>query len=282
MQEDIKQELPRVLIVILNYNTYEMTLQLVKELKRINYSNYQVMVIDNCSTNKSKEILDSKKIDENYLFVESDKNAGYAAGNNIGIRYAIAQGYEYTWILNNDIKILDTDVLLKLVGAAEADENVACVGPKIVNRDNNVTPPYVDRPNLWSMTVGLRREKAKRAKYINETRKVYRVYGCCMLLKNRFMELVNGFDEQTFLYFEEDILAEKLLTIGAYSKYVSSSSILHMHAVTVKQEQRNHSIKRVKTVLDSMEIYLKQYRDFNIVSRNLCKLVRAMILLLRT
>lgn len=90
---------PKVLVVILNYKTPQLTLNLVDALKTIHYQAFDIMVVDNNSPDDSAKVLQKGAENNDYLFYANHVNAGYAAGNNIGIRYAIQHGYQYTWIL---------------------------------------------------------------------------------------------------------------------------------------------------------------------------------------
>lgn len=271
---------PKVLIVILNYGTFDLTLKIITELReKLDYNNYSIMVIDNCSPNESANILKEKSYEMDYIFVANEKNTGYAAGNNIGMRYAIHNGYKYSWIINNDLVLTDKKVLKKLVEVAEKNEKAACIGPKITDINGNVVGPYVERPTRWSQTIGIGIAKKKRMAHCFESGIVYRVYGCCMLVKNSVMQKVDYMDERTFLYCEEDILAEKLLKIDAYSYYCADTEIVHLESMTVNREHGNKSQKKCDLVMKSMDIYLREYRHYGLLSRFICKTVRKIIIM---
>ena len=145
-----------VLIIILNYKTYQLTLNLIEQLKKLNYPSFDILVIDNNSSNESGKILKEKANILNYIFIQNSKNTGYAAGNNIGLKYAIVNNYDYSLIANNDLKILDNNFLEVLVNVAENNSHIACVGPKVIDINNNIVPPYINKPTKRSMTIGLR------------------------------------------------------------------------------------------------------------------------------
>lgn len=270
----------KVLIIILNYKTYKMTIDLVEQLKTLDNSLFDIMIIDNHSPNESALILGKYAKDNGLIFFKNNINSGYAAGNNIGIRYGTNSGYQYSLIMNNDLKIVDSDFIQKLI-IAGSDKTVACIGPKIIDLDGNPIAPYCNRPSFYSLTLGIKKEKVLRLKRTDKSGRVYRLFGCCMLLKNEVMKKVGFMDESTFLYCEEEILAERLLKMGYTSYYCSETSIVHMESSTVKKEGDILSRKRVMPIMDSMEIYLKKYRGFNIVQIRICQLVRFMILLKR-
>lgn len=90
-------------IVILNYNDFEDTVECIKSIRSLNYDDsYEVVIVDNGSSNNSYEYLSKRYSDEgNIAVLETGRNPGYAAGNNIGIDYGVKNGAEYICILNN-------------------------------------------------------------------------------------------------------------------------------------------------------------------------------------
>ena len=266
---------PKVLIVILNYGTYEMTVNLIKELRAdLEYGDYDIMVVDNCSPNESAEILEARSHELNYIFYANKTNAGYAVGNNIGIRYGIEQGYDYSWILNNDVELREKNVLTHMV-------DIGCIGPMIYTLDGTVCAPYCRRPTFWSMTGGISAEKKYRQLFINKSGEVYRVYGCCMLLMNKAMVAVDCMDERTFLYFEEDILAERMLSKGFVSYYDAEVSVTHKESSSMKQMSKNRKKLQIRETEKSMDLYLKEYRRYPAVVRWVCKSIRNLIIHIR-
>ena len=273
---------PKVLIVILNYGTYDLTIKLIKDLKTdLDYENYDIMVVDNCSPNESAKVLEEKSVELEYIFYANKINAGYAAGNNIGIRYGIEHGYAYSWILNNDVELREKNVLKHMVGIAEADNRIGCVGPKIYSMSGAPCAPYCRRPTLWSMTGGIGVEKEYRQRFIDKPREVYRVYGCCMLLKNKVMQEIDCMDERTFLYGEEDILAERMLAKGYISYYDADVSVTHKESTSMKRMSKNRKKLQISETSRSMEIYLKEYRSFSWLARWACKATRSLTIYMR-
>ena len=273
---------PSVLIVILNYGTFERTLKLIRELQvELEYNNYEVMVVDNCSPNESAEVLKKNSKEMNFIFYENETNAGYAAGNNIGIRYGIENGFDYSWILNNDVELREKNVLAHMISIAERNPKVGCVGPMIYTFDGSICAPYCRRLTLWNMTFGIAAEKKYRKKYIHVSREVYRVYGCCMILNNKAMADVDCMDERTFLYGEEDILAERMLAKEYVSYYDAAVSITHKESTSMKKMLKNRKEVQIRETNKSMELYLKEYRKFSVMARWVCKLVKRLIIQIR-
>ena len=273
---------PKVLIIILNYGTYEMTIDLIIQLRaELEYENYAIMVVDNASPNESAEVLEKSSNDLNFVFYANKANAGYAAGNNIGIRYGIKHGYDYSWILNNDVELREKNVLSHMVGIAEKDERIGCIGPMIYSLDGTICAPYCRRPTFWSLTGGIGAEKKYRQQYIYQSREVYRVYGCCMLLKNKAMAGIDCMDERTFLYGEEQILSERLIHKGFSTFYDSEVSVTHKESGTLKTVSKRSKELRIRESEKSREIYLKEYRGFPKPLRMICHLFWRIVYSLR-
>ena len=273
---------PKVLIVILNYGTYQMTINLIKEVhSNLHYMNYNVMVVDNCSPNESAKVLETKSHEMNFIFYANKTNDGYAAGNNIGIRYSIEHGYDYSWILNNDIELREKNILTHMIEIAEKDEHIGCIGPMIYTLDGTICAPYCRRPTFWSLTGGISAEKRYRQQFIDKSGKVYRIYGCCMLLKNKAMAAVDCMDERTFLYGEEDILAERMLSKGFVAYYDAEVSVTHKESSSMRQMSKSRKKLQIRETGKSMDLYLKEYRHFPWVVRWTCKSVRSLIIKIR-
>lgn len=272
---------PKVLVVILNYKTPQLTLNLVDALKTIHYQAFDIMVVDNNSPDDSAKVLQKGAENNDYLFYANHVNAGYAAGNNIGIRYAIQHGYQYTWILNSDVLLTDPNVLKVMVERAEADVHVGVVGPLIVSRDDTEVGPYLYRPTLWRSTLGIFADKKSRMNHIHKAGRVYRVYGCCMLLKNEAMEKCDCMDERTFLYSEEDILAERLLKYGYYAYYEPKTKVKHNESSSMRTLTMDQIRKKDKEVSKSRTLYYKEYLGYNSFEIRLIHLARWCISLAR-
>lgn len=92
----------KIMIILLNYNNYKDTIECINSIKQNTSENnfiYEIVVVDNKSTNESLAKL--KEI-EGITLIEANENAGFSAGNNIGIKYALDNKSEYILLLNND------------------------------------------------------------------------------------------------------------------------------------------------------------------------------------
>jgi len=107
---------PLVYIVILNWNQYDDTKECLDSLPKINYPNYRVVLVDNGSHDKSGERLKSEF--PQHVFIFSEKNLGFAEGNNVGIQKALEdKNCDYIFCLNNDT-IVEPNFLDELIKIA--------------------------------------------------------------------------------------------------------------------------------------------------------------------
>ena len=90
-----------VSIITINYNQAELTCKLIDSLRKCSYQNFEVIVVDNASTNDNPEIIREQNPD--VLLIKSSENLGFSGGNNLGIQWAKG---EYCLFINNDVSII--------------------------------------------------------------------------------------------------------------------------------------------------------------------------------
>lgn len=261
----------KVAVIILNYKSWKDTIKEIEICNNIlNIKSSDIIIIDNCSPNDSGEKLAKESNEEGFVFIESNENKGYGAGNNIGLRYAYDEGYEYALILNNDIIVNDSELIMKLLQVFKAEKNVAVVNPDIYSPEGHLFNRDAVRPSFIDYTIGLRhyKNKGRKVDNIDGYGYVYRPQGCCMMVDVKKMNEVDYFDEKTFLYFEESILAEKLLEKGYKCACNYTTSIIHNHSKTVKSTFDINKIIKINN--KSFDYYLRKYRKFNWLQIKIC------------
>lgn len=270
-------------IIILNYNTYDMTLDLIDELFRIcPQERCQIIVIDNASPNESAEVLEKKaEMNGKFIFIKNDKNGGYAAGNNIGLRYAVGHGFKYSLVINNDIEIDSYNQIANMIELMEKTTSIGAVSPRIIGKDSKKDPPiYFKKPSFWDLSFGIKANNKQRYQFDeNRNAKIYAPRGSCMLLRNEDIKLINFLDEHTFLYYEEPILAERLDMIGKNCWLCGESEVIHNHAVTISKAINKKKI--IETITNSYKYYLSSYRKFNKIQVAICLGIRKIAIAVR-
>lgn len=224
---------PKVSIILLNWNSGEVTKDCIASLHKTNYQNYEIVVVDNGSVDGSDEELASKF--HNIVLLKNKMNMGFAGGNNIGIKYALASGADYVLILNNDT-IVNENFLSEMVKIALKNESCGMVTGKIYYHDNPEIIWYaggiINKFTLRTKHLG--QNERENGKY-SEISHVSFISGCCMLVKKSLIEKIGAFDERFFAYAEDLDWSLRAIKAGYNLVYVPSAKLWHKVSVTVKK-----------------------------------------------
>ena len=216
---------PRVSIIILNWNSYEVTLECLRSLGKITYRNFEVVLVDNGSVDGSAERL-AESVPEIRL-IRNGKNLGFAAGCNVGMRDALARGAEWVLLLNNDT-VVAPDFLTHLIQVAEKDPNIGVLNPKIYFFDPPDRLSYAggvhQRWRLFPRTFGLRQKDAGQ---FDRVREVNFLSGCAMLIKADVIRQIGLFEEIYFHFFEDIEWSLRATRAGFKGMYVPQAVIWH-------------------------------------------------------
>jgi GT2 family glycosyltransferase len=227
---------PRVSIVILNWNSYQVTLDCLVSLRNMDYRNFEMVLVDNGSVDGSPARL-LENVPEIRL-IRNATNLGFAGGCNAGIRDAIRRGTDYVLLLNNDT-IVAPDFLSQLVRVAGSDEKIGAVSPKIFFFDHPDRLNYAGgehrRWRLFPKVFGLRQLDDGR---YDKIRKVSFLTGCAFLIKAEVVRKIGVLEEVYFHFYEDIEWSLRVLKAGYKTMYVPSSVIWHKeHYVTDKNQE---------------------------------------------
>lgn len=153
-----------VAVVILNYNTFEDTVECVNSIRKQDYQQdcIHIVIVDNSSTDDSADRLKKEFYGQNVHFLQSKKNLGFANGNNLGILYAREILHtNYVYLVNSDVEFYDTNVLSETMSAVE--DGIAVIAPEIINL--KYEPAYLARLQLPTFKE-LKKEYLKRKIYL--------------------------------------------------------------------------------------------------------------------
>ena len=235
-------------VVILNYNTFEDTVVCVDSIKKYTAcSSYKVYVVDNASPDKSGQLLASKYAqDDKVQVLSSEKNLGFSGGNNIGIRAALKEGFEYVYLLNSDI-ILQNDAFAFMQEAFASNKDLAIVGPSIYNpkgkyvqfaRYGITTKSYLLGKKFFKILLPHVKNKSRFVVYPTDKDFVFdgMVSGCCFGMSSVFIKQNNCLDENLFMYYEEDILAYVLQKANKKAMIVNEARVIHNEGVSTQKK----------------------------------------------
>lgn len=227
---------PFVVIVVLNWQQAQLTTECVKSLLALEYSNFQILIVDNGSQDGSTAVLQGL-LSSRVSLVCLDQNLGYAGGNNAGIRYALEHNADYVLVLNNDT-IVSPGLLTTLTRAAASDRSVAAVTPKI---------RYMHKPNhIWAAGgeinwwLGRARSRGRnqldRGQFDQSADLDYAT-GCCILFRKSALNEIGLFNEDYFAYFEDTEWCLRAKRGGYCIRYQPDALMWHWAGASSKTNQ---------------------------------------------
>ena len=218
-------EPPRVAVVVLDYNGVEITRQAIASLRRMTYPRFDLLVVDNGSTDGSAATLAALFPD---LAIERlEPNRGSATGYAHGLAWAIERGYDFVLLANNDIEV-EPDLLDHLVAAARSDPAVGCVGPKCYFAG--------ERRRLWSAGGHLRfRESITRERGYGEIDRgqldadaeVDYVNGCAILIRREVVLAAGPWDPVFFICVDDADFCTRARRAGFRCRYAHRAVLYH-------------------------------------------------------
>lgn len=232
---------PSVYIILVNYNGYADTLDCVKSLNNIHYDNFKIVIVDNKSTDDSVKIFKESLSEE--ILICSDKNLGFAGGNNLGIKYALSKMADYVLLLNNDT-VVEKDFLIKMIDTISQDEKIGAVCCKILYHSNKdiiwFAGGYIDWFNFLGKHTGFREKDI--GKY-DIKRNVDFATGCVLLLSSEVISKAGYLPEEYFMYFEDVDYCIKIMDEGYKIIYAPGAVIYHKVGISGGGEDSAFSIK---------------------------------------
>ena len=283
-------ENPPVAIIIVNYNNWPDTIECLESVSQIHYPVFQIIVVDNHSTDNSifylnqwavgnlcswppsdsqlkyltippagkpiphnvyrcqnrmntREMIlqfhpdylaDLSARQDRLVIIESDQNGGFAAGNNIGIQYAIQQGTEYFLLLNNDT-VVTREFLSPLVKVAREDKSIGIVGGKIMHYRKPQLIWAAGGGKIITWTSGMHHigfDETDGPKYAVPFDCDY-ITGCLLLIKKEVIDTIGPMKEDYFLYYEETDWNLRAKQAGYRRIYSPEAVIYHKASVSL-------------------------------------------------
>lgn len=282
----------KVAVVLLNYNSEDDLYISIKQIQKQTGIELVTVIVDNASS--SKTVQNIKKWPESSMpttffgstndvteltannqldisafstyFIFNGENKGYSAGNNIGAKLAVNLGVDAVLIANPDMRFEDESYVCELTKTLFSDEKYVIASSKIVGLDGkDQTPlreatffeelfwPRILFPNVFKNTSYIVPFQSSEPFVIEKT------MGCCLLIDMDFLRDIQYFDENTFLYSEEPILAKQVKQQNKNIIFNPSIQAIHAH----KSSEKGNSSKRMLQMIKSRKYYLQHYSGYN-------------------
>ena len=225
-------KLPELSIITVNYNGFADTVQLIESIQTHLAIPYELIVVDNGSMADEADML--KHQFPNIKVIRSDRNLGFAGGNNLGIEHATA---DFLLFINNDTYVKDNS-FIHLVERMKKEPILGGISPKILFADQEKLIQFAGYTPLSSITLRNRligfKEKDT-GQYDHPISTPY-LHGAAMLIRREAIEKVGGMPEIYFLYYEELDWSVQLRRAGYRLEYNPAAVVCHKESSSVGQE----------------------------------------------
>ena len=285
----------KIAFLILHYNTIEDTIKCINSIKKYEEDS-EIVIVDNSSPNNSgKELEEKYKNDSKVKVILSEKNLGFAKGNNLGFEY-IKQNMDVEFIamINNDTYLLDYN-FSNIVEKEYNRSKFAVMGPKILLPNNKVNPiqkKMITKRQLKNKLIRMKvmyycnffgieilynylkkflfkvihKDKIGLEKNysndVDERQENVVLHGAFLIFSRQYIDKFDGLDDRTFMYMEEKILFNRLQKNNLKSVYNPDLVIFHNEDSSTNSVLKN---KRKK----NMFIYKNAYNSGKILYKEL-------------
>lgn len=242
--------IPKVAVMILNFNGKHLLYDCLHSLKQTSYSNYEVYVIDNGSNDES--IAYVSRLFPEVKTISFKKNHGFCEGYNKASRLVDA---EYMLFLNNDVIIGNPDWLTQMMKMILRD-NVGVVGGKLLMAQQKETIENVGGSMLrWQGGIRLGFGEKDLHQYDNSSIDPFCVSGAAFLIKREVFMTLGGFDSEMFAYSEDFDLCWRLRLLGYSIKYCPDAIIFHKASASWKKSMSSLYLSHRNFVRSSIKNY---------------------------
>ena len=231
---------PSIAVILVNWKKYNLTSKCIDSLKKSNYKNFKIILVDNEYSEKS--LIDLRNKHKELIVFKEKNNLGFAGGNNIGIRYALENDYDYIMLLNNDTEVTQ-NFILPLVERIEKDHSLGAVQPLILNFSN--------KSIIWNAGGKLNKFLGLTSTRLNNNKLnssiVFDDYtdwisGCCILIKSETLTKVGLLDEKFFNYYEDVDWSLRMKNLGYDLGFVKESIIYHHGSSSSKNKKTKEGV----------------------------------------
>ena len=272
----------KLVFIIINYNDYKTTKRLLDNIKDYKVID-KIYVVDNHSTDDSYENLKKLKI-KRYEVIETPSNKGFAYALNIGAKKAIDDFGNADIIFSNSDIIINSNEDLEDLKKTLDKRIVGLVGPVVVQNEklNRGWRLPSTKNEILSNLPGIGKRFNKKISYDDsyykgDSSEVEVISFCFFLIKSEVLKEINYFDDNTFLYYEENITASKLKRTQYKTLINNNVTIIHDHSVSI--DKSINYINKYKILKQSQLYFETNYNNANSIEKILLKVTIRLTLL---
>jgi len=228
MGEPNKNNNPLVSIITVNFNQPEVTMELIESINNSLYKNIEILIVDNgSSTSRIRSLI---KGHHKIILITSDRNLGFAGGNNLGASYSKGK---YLFFINNDAEV-GPDTIGNLVRALINDSDVGMVSPKIMYSHSPGIIQYAGSTGMSQFTlrnhhIGNKQKDEGQFDFAIDTPFGH---GAAMMVPRTILKRVGVMTEDYFLYYEELDWCTRIKEGGFTIRFVPNATVYHKESIS--------------------------------------------------
>ena len=217
---------PLFIIVILNYNGYVYTKACLDSLYNLSYSNYKIIIVDDCS--KDDSVINIKRDYPNTTLIQNSKNLNYCKSFNVGVKEALRRNADYVFFVNNDTKDFSTNYLDAILQTFESNKKLGMVGSKCLDYYGGVR-----RDQVASIRFGIKMDTPTEG----------------YVIKKEVFEKIGYFNERLIIYFEDLDFIVRMRNAGYETAINTEISFLHYGGGTTSKVIFKSNFMRIRNLI---------------------------------
>lgn len=232
----------KVLIIIPNYNKVNLLSNCLDSLHNDNSYSFDVLVVDNGSTDGSVNFCyEYKKNNNNFHCILLSNNEGFAKASNKGFQYSIDNEYDYSILLNNDTEVIPNFVK-NLVKKIESSNNIFSVSSLMIDYKNrNLCDDCGDGYSILGYQFQIYKDYE-----IDSIKKSFKVFSSCggaSIFNNNLLKITGLLDEFHFAYLEDIDLGYRANILGYSNYFTKDASCYHIGSATTGSKYNELKVK---------------------------------------
>jgi len=224
----------RTTIISVNYNQPQVTIDFLKSVRRYtDINSTELILVDNASRINHEDTF--KNIYPELIYIRSDKNLGFAGGNNLGIE--IATG-DFLLFLNNDTELTE-GLIPTMIKEFDANPEIGLLSPLIIYYEDKMKIQYAGFSQMNYLTCrnkGIGNLETDINQYGNISKETGYAHGAAMMCRRKDLDEVGLMEENYFLYYEELDWCEKFRKAGKKIWFTGKAKIYHKESISVGKE----------------------------------------------